>query len=107
MFYSLFPSIFDLLVLEQILPATFMKINGIKKQNEIILMDKHGVKWVTKLVKDGSKYVKRGLGKGWKGFCEANDVLKIGEPFLLELVWEDTLPVLKFCSKVKVETICD
>ncbi|XP_033143854.1 B3 domain-containing protein REM10 isoform X3 [Brassica rapa] len=90
-----------------ILPATFMKINGIKKQNEIILMDKHGVRWVTKLVKDGSKYGKRGLGKGWKDFCEANDVLKIGEPFLLELVWEDTLPVLKFCSKVKVETICD
>ncbi|KAF3595088.1 hypothetical protein DY000_02027729 [Brassica cretica] len=90
-----------------ILPATFMKINGIKKQNEIILMDKHGVRWVTKLVKDGSKYGKRGLGKGWKGFCEANDVLKIGQPFLLELVWEDTLPVLKFCSKVKVETICD
>ncbi|WZZ76553.1 hypothetical protein YC2023_087923 [Brassica napus] len=81
-----------------ILPATFMKINGIKRQNEIILMDKHGVRWVTKLVKDGSKYGKRGLGKGWKDFCEANDVLKIGQPFLLELVWEDTLPVLKFCS---------
>lgn len=64
-----------------------MKINGIKKQNEIILKDKHGVRWVTKLVKDGSKYGKRGLGKGWKGFCEANDVLKIGQPFLLELVW--------------------
>ncbi|KAF2549992.1 hypothetical protein F2Q68_00037703 [Brassica cretica] len=90
-----------------ILPATFMKINGIKRQNEIILMDKHGVRWVTKLVKDGSKYGKRGLGKGWKDFCEANDVLKIGEPFMLELIWENTLPVLKFGFKVKVETICD
>ncbi|KAJ0262925.1 B3 domain-containing protein REM6 [Hirschfeldia incana] len=90
-----------------ILPAIFMKINGINRQNEIILMDKHGVKRLTKLVKDGSKYGKRGLGKGWKDFCEANDVLKIGQPFRLELVWEDSVPVLKFCSKVKVETICD
>lgn len=35
------------------------------------------------------------------------DVLKIGQPFMLELIWEDSVPVLKFCSKVKVETICD
>ncbi|KAG2244274.1 hypothetical protein Bca52824_093871 [Brassica carinata] len=85
-----------------------MNINGINKKNEIILMDKHGVKRVTKLVKDGSKYGKRRLGKGWKDFCKANDVLKIGQPFMLELIWEDSVPVLKFCSKVEVETIiCD
>ncbi|CDY63640.1 BnaC07g50950D [Brassica napus] len=76
-----------------------MNINGIKKQNEIILMDKHGVKCVTKLVRDGSKYGKRGLGKGCKDFCEANDVLKIGQPFMSELVWEDSVPVLR--SKLK------
>ena len=62
-------------------------------------MDKHGVKCVTKLVRDGSKYGKRGLGKGCKDFCEANDVLKIGQPFMSELVWEDSVPVLR--SKLK------
>uniref|UniRef100_M4D176 TF-B3 domain-containing protein n=1 Tax=Brassica campestris TaxID=3711 RepID=M4D176_BRACM len=82
-----------------ILPIAFTNINGLNKYKEIILMDKHGVKRLTKLVQDGPHNNRRGLGKGWKLFCEANDVFKIGESFVLELVWEDTVPVLKFCSK--------
>lgn len=90
----------------QILPIEYVKINGINKQHKkIVLMDKHGVKRLVKLVQDGPKYGRRGLGKGWKIFCEANDVLKIGQPFVLELIWEHTIPVLKFCSKVKIEPI--
>lgn len=95
----------DLSNILQILPIAFTNINGLNKYKEIILMDKHGVKRLTKLVQDGPHNNRRGLGKGWKLFCEANDVFKIGESFVLELVWEDTVPVLKFCSKVKVETV--
>ncbi|ESQ54019.1 hypothetical protein EUTSA_v10026818mg, partial [Eutrema salsugineum] len=84
-----------------ILPINFVKINGINKHEEIILKDKHGVKRLTKLTKDGPNYGRRGLGKGWKDFCKANDVFKIGQPFKLELIWEDTIPVLKFCSKIE------
>ncbi|KAH0894807.1 hypothetical protein HID58_057236, partial [Brassica napus] len=87
-----------------ILPIAFTNTNGLSNYKEIILMDKHGVKRLTKLVQDGPHNNRKGLGKGWKFFCEANDVFKIGESFVLELVWEDTVPVLKFCSKVKVET---
>ncbi|KAJ0247414.1 B3 domain-containing protein REM6 [Hirschfeldia incana] len=88
-----------------ILPIAFTNTNGLNKFKEIILMDKHGVKRLTKLVQDGPHHNRKGLGKGWKLFCEANDVFKIGESFVLELMWEDTVPVLKFCSKVKVETV--
>ncbi|CAA7015276.1 unnamed protein product [Microthlaspi erraticum] len=86
-----------------ILPNAFVRINGINKHKKIILMDKHGVKRLTNVLTNGRK--SRGLGKGWKDFCHANDVLKIGEPFELELIWEDAIPVLKFCSKVKIEPI--
>lgn len=88
-----------------ILPIAFTNTNGLSNYKEIILMDKHGVKRLTKLVQDGPHNNRKGLGKGWKFFCEANDVFKIGDSFVLELVWEDTVPVLKFCSKVKVETV--
>ncbi|CAD5329660.1 unnamed protein product [Arabidopsis thaliana] len=88
------------------LPVEFTKINGINNNHkEIILMDKHGVKRLTKLVHDGPNYGRRGLGKGWKLFCEANDVLKIGQPFKLKLMWEKNTPLLRFCSKVKEEPI--
>lgn len=92
--------------LVQNLPVEFTKINGITRKHEkIILMDKHGVKRLTRLVHDGPNYGRRGLGKGWKLFCEANDVLKIGEPFTLKLTWENNTPLLRFCSKVKEEPI--
>ncbi|KAG7545460.1 DNA-binding pseudobarrel domain superfamily [Arabidopsis suecica] len=84
------------------LPVEFTKINGITRKHEkIILMDKHGVKRLTRLVHDGPNYGRRGLGKGWKLFCEANGVLRIGEPFKLKLTWENNTPLLRFCSKVK------
>lgn len=90
----------------QSLPVEFTKINGINNNHkEIILKDKHGVEWLTKLVYDGPNFGRRGLEKGWKLFCKANDVLEIGEPFKLELTWENTTPLLRFCSKVKEEPI--
>ncbi|KAL1210415.1 B3 domain-containing protein REM10 [Cardamine amara subsp. amara] len=89
-----------------ILPVEFTTTNGIKKEHKkIILVDKHGVKKVTRLVYDGPTYKRRGLGKGWKHFCEANGVFKIGESFVLELIWENRLPVLRFCHNVKMEPI--
>ncbi|CAH8387439.1 unnamed protein product [Eruca vesicaria subsp. sativa] len=91
----------DLSNILQILPIAFTNINKLNKYKEIILMDKHGVQRLTKLVQDGPHNRRRGLGKGWKLFCEANDVFEIGKSFVLELMWEDTVPVLKFCSKVK------
>ncbi|XP_010474438.1 PREDICTED: B3 domain-containing protein REM13-like [Camelina sativa] len=33
------------------------------------------------------------LGKGWKEFADANDI-KIGEPFKMELIWDDKTPML-------------
>ncbi|XP_010445028.1 PREDICTED: B3 domain-containing protein REM10-like [Camelina sativa] len=60
------------------LPVEFTKINGINNNHKkIILEDKHGVKRLIKLVRDGPNYGRRGLGKGWKLFCKANDVLKL------------------------------
>ncbi|EOA16762.1 hypothetical protein CARUB_v10004975mg [Capsella rubella] len=88
------------------LPVEFTRVNGITNKHEkIILEDKHGVKRLTKLVRDGPDHRKRGLGKGWKLFCSVNDVLKVGEPFTLKLLWENRTPLLKFCSKVKEEPI--
>lgn len=89
----------------QILPIAFTNTNGLNQYKEIILKDKHGVKRLTKLVQDGPHNKRRGLGRGWKLFCEANGVFEIGGSFVLELMWEDTVPVLKFCYKVKVETV--
>ncbi|KAF8049701.1 hypothetical protein N665_2142s0004 [Sinapis alba] len=88
-----------------ILPIAFTNTNGLNQYKEIILKDKHGVKRLTKLVQDGPHNKRRGLGRGWKLFCEANGVFEIGGSFVLELMWEDTVPVLKFCYKVKVETV--
>ncbi|KFK30578.1 hypothetical protein AALP_AA7G280000 [Arabis alpina] len=89
-----------------ILPITFVKINGIHKQEKIILMNKDGVKKrLVNLVQDGPRQGRRGLGKGWKIFCEDNHVYKIGVPFVLELIWEHKTPILKFCS-IKTQPIC-
>ncbi|CAL9233867.1 unnamed protein product [Arabidopsis halleri] len=79
------------------LPLEFMKGNGINKAGKITMLDRYDAKWPTSLLMD-----KRGtmsLGRGSKGFCEVNGV-KMNESFVLELIWEDTVPHLKFCSKV-------
>ncbi|XP_020885718.1 B3 domain-containing protein REM10 isoform X2 [Arabidopsis lyrata subsp. lyrata] len=79
------------------LPVEFIKGNGINKAGKITMLDRYDAKWPTSLLMD-----KRGtmsLGRGSKGFCEVNGV-KMNESFVLELIWEDTVPLLKFCSKV-------
>ncbi|KAG7567585.1 DNA-binding pseudobarrel domain superfamily [Arabidopsis thaliana x Arabidopsis arenosa] len=79
------------------LPVEFMKGNGINKAGKITMLDRYDAKWPMPLLMD-----KRGtmsLGRGSKGFCEVNGV-KMNESFVLELIWEDTVPLLKFCSKV-------
>ncbi|KAG7567584.1 DNA-binding pseudobarrel domain superfamily [Arabidopsis thaliana x Arabidopsis arenosa] len=71
--------------------------NGINKAGKITMLDRYDAKWPMPLLMD-----KRGtmsLGRGSKGFCEVNGV-KMNESFVLELIWEDTVPLLKFCSKV-------
>ncbi|KAL0733886.1 hypothetical protein Bca4012_010096 [Brassica carinata] len=80
------------------LPLEFTKGNGIKKAETIQMIDRYGTKWSTSLLMSRKKRGAMSLGKGCKGFCEVNGV-KMGESFVLELVWEDTVPVLRFCSK--------
>jgi hypothetical protein len=57
----------------------------------IYLLDTDGTKWLISLQRD--KKGTMSLGKGWKEFAEAND-FKLGESFTMELVWEDTTPML-------------
>ncbi|KAF8086080.1 hypothetical protein N665_0635s0011 [Sinapis alba] len=80
------------------LPLEFTKGNGIKKAEKIQMIDRYGTIWSTSLLMDKKERGAMRLGKGCKGFCEVNGV-KVGESFVLELVWKDTVPVLKFCSK--------
>ncbi|XP_020872303.1 B3 domain-containing protein REM3 [Arabidopsis lyrata subsp. lyrata] len=84
------------------LPRSFARENGIKEAEEIILVDKNGVKWpsyVASAKQRGEFY----MAHGWKRFCEANK-LNTGDTFTLEFVrGEDTTPMLKFCSKAKVK----
>ncbi|KAL0897686.1 hypothetical protein Bca101_081647 [Brassica carinata] len=80
------------------LPLEFTKGNGINKAGKITMRDRFGIKWSTLLLMNKNERRTMSLGRNWKGFCEVNDV-KMGESFVLELVWEDTVPVLKFCSK--------
>ncbi|KAJ0233291.1 B3 domain-containing protein REM10 [Hirschfeldia incana] len=80
------------------LPLEFTKGNGIKNAEKIKMIDRYGTTWSTSLLMNKKKRGALILGKGCKGFCEVNGV-KMGESFVLELVWEDTVPVLKFCSK--------
>lgn len=86
----------------QRLPRSFARENGIKEAEEIILVDKNGVKWpsyVASAKQRGEFY----MAHGWKRFCEANK-LNTGDTFTLEFVrGEDTTPMLKFCSKAKVK----
>ncbi|XP_009117102.1 B3 domain-containing protein REM10 isoform X2 [Brassica rapa] len=80
------------------LPLEFTKGNGIKKAEKIKMIDRYGTTWSTSLLMNKKKRGEMKLGKGCKGFCEVNGV-RMGESFVLELVWEDTVPVLKFCYK--------
>ncbi|EOA29225.1 hypothetical protein CARUB_v10025498mg, partial [Capsella rubella] len=76
-------------------PYNLRESNLAKKMS---LLDKHGVKWSTKMSFEVKRQRMR-LKGGWKEFCNANGV-KIGESVILELVWEaDRSSVLKFCSK--------
>ncbi|XP_019085127.1 PREDICTED: B3 domain-containing protein REM14 [Camelina sativa] len=85
------------------LPIPFTKVNGLQKAKKMSFLDKHGVKWSTKMCFEVERN-RMGLAGGWKEFCNANGV-KIGESIILELVWgADRSSVLKFCSKVKQET---
>ncbi|KAL1221449.1 B3 domain-containing protein REM10 [Cardamine amara subsp. amara] len=81
------------------LPLEFTKANGINKAGMITMLDRYGAKWSTSLLMDKNKTGTMTLGRGSKGFCEVNGV-KMNESFVLELIWEDSVPILKFCSKV-------
>ncbi|CAA7032981.1 unnamed protein product [Microthlaspi erraticum] len=82
-----------------VLPIPFTKVNGIKRAKKMSLLDKHGVKWSTKLWFEKERKRMRLVG-GWREFCDANGV-KIGESIILELIWDaNRSSVLKFCSKV-------
>ncbi|KAF8103847.1 hypothetical protein N665_0183s0024 [Sinapis alba] len=82
------------------LPLSFTRMNGISKPRNIMLLGKDGVKkQVVDLLKNKSTGTMR-IGKGWREFCDAHGI-KVGESFMLELIWEDkeAIPVLKFCTK--------
>ncbi|XP_010429457.1 PREDICTED: B3 domain-containing protein REM10-like [Camelina sativa] len=79
------------------LPLEFTKANGINKAGKITMLDIYGSRWRTSLLMDNRGTMS--LGKGSNGFCEVHGV-KMYESFVLELIWEDTVPLLKFCSKV-------
>ncbi|KAJ4916583.1 B3 domain-containing protein REM17 [Raphanus sativus] len=81
------------------LPLAFTRMNCINKPRKITLLGIDGVKkQVVNLLKNKSSGTMR-IGKGWREFCDAHGV-KVGESFLLELIWEDNeaIPVLKFCT---------
>ncbi|XP_024004603.1 B3 domain-containing protein REM3 isoform X1 [Eutrema salsugineum] len=81
------------------LSSDFSRKNGIKKEGEITLVDKNGVKWPSYVVcVQGRLYITKGVIDFW-----AANQIETGETFTLELVrGEGTTPMLKFCSKAKV-----
>ncbi|CAA7015265.1 unnamed protein product [Microthlaspi erraticum] len=85
------------------LPMSFTRVNRMETAGgkKITMLDKHGVDWPVNLVMERKNGMMR-LGSGIKDFLKANGV-KVFEPFVLELVWEDKTspPMLKFCSKIK------
>ncbi|CAL9227619.1 unnamed protein product [Arabidopsis halleri] len=85
------------------LRRSFVRENGIKEAEEIILVDKNGVKWPSYVVSSKQRR-EFYMAHGWKSFCEANK-LKTGDTFTLEFVRGEggTTPMLKFCSKAKVK----
>ncbi|ESQ54028.1 hypothetical protein EUTSA_v10027046mg [Eutrema salsugineum] len=82
------------------LSSDFSRKNGIKKEGEITLVDKNGVKWPSYVVcVQGRLYITKGVIDFW-----AANQIETGETFTLELVrGEGTTPMLKFCSKAKVQ----
>jgi hypothetical protein len=84
------------------LRRSFVRENGIKEAEEIILVDKNGVEWPS-YVSSSKQRREFYMAHGWIRFCEANK-LKTGETFTLEFVrGEGTTPMLKFCSEAKVK----
>ncbi|KAF2554130.1 hypothetical protein F2Q68_00035192, partial [Brassica cretica] len=80
------------------LPMGFAKRNGINKPGKITLLGQDGVKQEVALMQN-KRTEQMQIGKGWRVFRDAHG-LKIGHPFVLELIWEDEAsPVLKFCTK--------
>ncbi|KAG2265519.1 hypothetical protein Bca52824_072598 [Brassica carinata] len=80
------------------LPMGFAKRNGINKPGKITLLGQDGVKQEVALMQN-KRTGQIQIGKGWRVFRDAHG-LKIGHPFVLELIWEDEAsPVLKFCTK--------
>ncbi|XP_020872305.1 B3 domain-containing protein REM2 isoform X2 [Arabidopsis lyrata subsp. lyrata] len=79
--------------------------NEIKEAEDITLVDKNGGNWPSYVASGDGQGGKYYLAKGWRGFCAANR-LKTGETFTLEFVrGESTTPMLKFCSKTKIEQV--
>ncbi|ESQ46460.1 hypothetical protein EUTSA_v10000097mg [Eutrema salsugineum] len=76
------------------LPRSFLRENGINKTGEIYLLGKDGKKWLTNLQRDKNGTMK--MEMGLKDFVKANG-LKMSESFTLELIWEDTTPMLSLC----------
>ncbi|EOA16551.1 hypothetical protein CARUB_v10004710mg [Capsella rubella] len=84
------------------LPRSFARENGIKQAEEIILVDKNGVKWPS-YVASPKQREEFYMAHGWTSFCAANK-LKTGETFTLEFVrGEGTTPMLKFCFMAKAK----
>ncbi|CAA7033024.1 unnamed protein product [Microthlaspi erraticum] len=78
-----------------VLPKKFTRENDITKPGMITLLGSDGIKQKTSLLLDkgnGLMY----LGSGWKDFAKANG-FNTGDSFTLELIWEDTKPVLRLC----------
>ncbi|CAA7033012.1 unnamed protein product [Microthlaspi erraticum] len=73
------------------LPLPFMRENGLDKPGMIILLGKDGTKWLVRRKRDCTGRMT--LGKGWRKFAIANG-LKIGVSFTLELIWQETTPML-------------
>ncbi|XP_010472478.1 PREDICTED: B3 domain-containing protein REM13-like [Camelina sativa] len=79
-----------------VLSAQFARDNNINKPGTIYLLDTDGTKWLTKLQRDSIG--KMSLGEGWKEFAKAND-FKQGDSFTMELIRDDTTPMLSLLRK--------
>ncbi|XP_010548552.1 PREDICTED: putative B3 domain-containing protein REM15 [Tarenaya hassleriana] len=80
------------------LPKKFTRENGIDKPGMMTLLDKDGVEWLTNYWMEKSNR-RMHLGKGSRAFFRANGVAK-DDSFVLELIWRDKTPILKFFSKI-------
>jgi hypothetical protein len=85
------------------LSKKFISVNKMERAGgkKITLLDKNGEEWPVTLLMD-KRYTRMVLGSGLREFCNAIGV-KAYESVVLELVWEETttLPMFKFCSKIK------